>query len=428
VASFSFRAGNAAKLLRAPLYALGRLATLLIPRGRQWVFGCGAGIGDGPLEVWRIARREGVDAVWLVVDDAEASAADAAGMRWLRRDSWRGFWATARARVAVVGFGLGDVNPYALSGAFVVQLWHGIPLKRIGLDSPETTRSPLPVAQGFFRALLGAAYARSMRRIDLMPASHALVRGRLESAFALPHGRVLVTGEPRVDPLSTGDARSRRASARAAIASAAGGVSDDAAFVLYAPTWRDGAVDPAVPSADEWRRIDAVLAQRGAVLFVRSHRLGEGDYVPPFATDRIRSLPADRLGDITPALPGFDVLVTDYSSLAFDAGLVPLPVVYFAPDAEQYATTRGFYGRYETIAGEDAARDWTAAAAQLDAVLAGGEARDERVARSESLSARVHAYRDGKNAQRVFDAVSARVRAEGARRAAEPCDEGRGIG
>ena len=53
MASFSFGTGNAAKLLRIPLYALGRLGTLLVPRGRRWVFGCGAGVGDGALALQR---------------------------------------------------------------------------------------------------------------------------------------------------------------------------------------------------------------------------------------------------------------------------------------------------------------------------------------------------------------------------------------
>ncbi|MGO1411868.1 MAG: CDP-glycerol glycerophosphotransferase family protein [Microbacterium sp.] len=494
MASFSFRAGNAAKLLRAPLYALGRLVTLLVPRGERWVFGCGAGIGDGPLEVWRVAQEDGVAAVWLVTDDAEAREAAAIGIPTIRRDSWRGFWATVRARVVVVAFGLGDVNPYGASGAFVVQLWHGIPLKRIGMDSSETTRSPVPFARSLVSALLAFAYARSARRIDLMPASHHLIRGRLESAFELPHGRVLVTGEPRVDPLSTGDAHARRARARRDIADAAGEIPDGAPLVLYAPTWRDGAADPAVPSAQEWAlirgvlerhgvesafelphgrvlvtgepRVDplstgdaharrararrdiadaageipdgaplvlyaptwrdgaadpavpsaqewalirGVLERHGAILLVRSHRLGAGSYEPPFETPLIRDLGAERLRDITPALAGCDALITDYSSLAFDAALVPLPVVYFAPDAEEYAATRGLYGRYEAVAGDDYARDWSAAAERLDRVLGDSRERDALVARSEALSERVHAYCDGGNARRVYDAVRARV-------------------
>ena len=309
MASFSFRAGNAAKLLRAPLYALGRLVTLLVPRGERWVFGCGAGIGDGPLEVWRVAQEDGVAAVWLVTDDAEAREAAAIGIPTIRRDSWRGFWATVRARVVVVAFGLGDVNPYGASGAFVVQLWHGIPLKRIGMDSSETTRSPVPFARSLVSALLAFAYARSARRIDLMPASHHLIRGRLESAFELPHGRVLVTGEPRVDPLSTGDAHARRRTGRGATSpTRVGGSAMTRRLVLYAPDLarRRGGPRSAIAGAvggDPWRDRAARCRDAGPLASprrrrVRSavpHRPGSAIWAPSdCATSRRRSRASTR--------------------------------------------------------------------------------------------------------------------------------------
>ena len=50
MASFSFGAGNAGKLLRIPLYLLGRVATLVIPRTSDvWVFGSAVGVADGAL-------------------------------------------------------------------------------------------------------------------------------------------------------------------------------------------------------------------------------------------------------------------------------------------------------------------------------------------------------------------------------------------
>lgn len=412
MASFSFGAGNARKIAALPLYAAGRIATLLIPRSRdQWVFGCGGGVGDGALALWQVVSAQGHAAVWLVGSAREARDAAAAGIRPVRKGSLEGFWRTARARVVVVTHGFGDANRYAVSGAFLVQLWHGIPLKRIGLDSPETLRLPGPLRRvpgaGVVRRLLAGMFAGAARRIRIIPAASHVVRGRLESAFALRDDRVPVTGEPRVDVLSRGTAVVRRSAARAEIDRVAGPVDPAARFVLYAPTWRDGALDPAVPSADEWREIVDVLTRRGAVLLVRSHPLGAGEYVPPFSTERVRAMGSDVLIDVTPVLPGLDALVTDYSSLAFDAGLVPLPVVYLAPDVAAYARTRGFYGSYADVAGDGWATDWTAAATQLDLVLADDDERARRLDRSRALSARVHAFRDGENTSRVYRAILA---------------------
>lgn len=407
MASFSFGAGNARQLAAIPLYALGRIATLVIPRRRDaWVFGCAVGIGDGALALWDVAAAHGHPAIWLVGSAAEARDAAARRIPYASKRSLRGFWLTARARVVVVTHGFGDVNRYAVSDAFVVQLWHGIPLKRIGLDSPETLRSGILPGSALVRRVISGMYRSATRRIHVLPAASHRIRGRLESAFALPDSRVPVTGEPRVDVLSQGTAHERRSRARAAIDRAAGPVGS-ARLVLYAPTWRDGAPDPAVPGAGDWARLVEVLHRRDAVLLVRSHPLGAGDYTPPFPTERVRELGSAVVRDVTPLLPGLDALVTDYSSLAFDASLVPLPVVYLAPDVESYARTRGFYGAYADVAGDAWATDWTGAAQQLDAVLGDEDERARRIEGSARLSERVHAFRDGGNTVRVYRAILA---------------------
>jgi len=418
VASFSFGSGNARKLLRIPLYLAGRVLTAVVPRSRRsWVFGCAVGIADGAAELWRIAAAHGEDATWLVGDDGQARDATAQGIRWARKDSLRGLWLTARARVVVVTHGFGDVNRYAVAGATIVQLWHGIPLKRIGLDSAETTRSALLPRSRVVPRLLAALYRGTTRRIAVLPAASHLVRGRLESAFGLTHAAVPVTGEPRVDVLSQGTASDRRAAARERLTAAVGPVGERP-VVLYAPTWRDGDVDPAVPDATEWGGIRDLLDRRDAVLLIRSHPLGAGDYRPPVPTDRVRMLGSDLVADVTPLLPGLDVLITDYSSLAFDAALVPLPVLFLAPDLEAYRARRGLYGRYADVAGDDPARDWTQTLRQLDAVL---DEPGPRTEASRQRSRTVHAHRDGRNTERVYAHVRALLDAGGRpARAASP--------
>ncbi len=140
MAQFTFQAGNAAGVRRLPRYLLGALATLVVPRtARLWVFGCGIGPGEGALPLYRLARAQlsaGTRLVWLATTDDELAQARALGLDAERKRSRRGFWLTLRARVLVVTHGLGDVNRYAVRGGFVVQLWHGIPLKKLHLDAP----------------------------------------------------------------------------------------------------------------------------------------------------------------------------------------------------------------------------------------------------------------------------------------------------
>ncbi|MFJ4173832.1 CDP-glycerol glycerophosphotransferase family protein [Microbacterium sp. NPDC089696] len=408
MASFSFGSGNAAKLLRIPLSLIGRLGTALVPRGNRWVFGCGAGIGDGALALQRHAATQGHDTIWLTSSEREERDAAALGIRTVPKSGLRGWWTTARAGVIVVTHGLGDVNRYAIAGAFVVQLWHGIPLKRIGLDSPATTQVPAVPGAPLLRRLVGVLYRGAAQRIRVLPAASHRSRGRLESAFGLGGDRVVVTGEPRVDVLSAGEPAARRDAAAEVLRATLDELPSGARIVLYAPTWRDGAPDPAVPSADDWVRIVRMLEERDAVLLIRSHPLGAGGYVPPLPTRRVRQLGAGLLADVTPVLPAVDVLVTDYSSLAYDVGLLAMPVVYLAPDAAEYARTRGFYGRFADVAGDDVAEDWDTAVGRLSALLDDPARFASRSERSATLSAEMHAFRDGGNTRRVYDTIRAR--------------------
>src|SRR5690606_10305855 len=260
------------------MYAAGRIGTLLVPRGDVWVFGCGAGIGDGALAMQREAQSAGHRTLWLTRSAREDAQAKALGIRTRRRDGVRGWWATARAGVLIVTHGLGDVNRYGSTDGFVVQLWHGIPLKRIGLDSPVTVQVParLPGA-GALRRLLTVGYRGAAQRIRVLPAASHRSRGRLESAFGLGEGRVVVTGEPRVDVLSVGTDQERRAAA-SALRTRTGPLLTRQRARVYARSWRDGAAGRAVRTAGQWVRIVRMREQRDAILFIRSHPLGEGSY------------------------------------------------------------------------------------------------------------------------------------------------------
>jgi len=377
MASFTFGAGNARKVLRLPLYALGALATLLVPRTpRLWVFGSGIGVGEGALPLYRAARAilpDSVRLVWLAGSSAELTAAIAAGLDAERRSGWRGFRLTLRARVLVVTHGFGDVNRYATRRGFVVQLWHGIPLKRLHLDSDATLRVSFLPNHRLVRAVLARAYRRAGRGIGLFPVASALVAPRIVSAFGVAPERVVVTGDPRDDVLLAGSAADRRAAARELLTTAVGEFPHDARVILSAPTWRDGAADPGAPDDAAWRVIADWLERTNAVLLVRTHPLGRGDYaVGPLTSTRIRMLGPDVLAEITPALPAVDALVTDYSSIAYDYSLVGGPIVFLAPDLEHYAKRRGLYVPYRAFAGGQQVGSWPDALARLDVVAIAG--------------------------------------------------------
>ena len=185
--------------------SLAALTSLFVPRSRKlWVYGSGIGLGEGALPLY----------------DARVSACPSSGMSgWrgprpssgcplprhdvVRKNGVRGWWTTARAKVIVVTHGFGDANRYAVRGAFIVQLWHGLPFKHLHLDSRPRTGG-VPARRGVVRRFLG--WLPPGRPCDLA------VPGRLRTGEAEHRQRVrrkpenvVVLGDVRDDVLLVPD-------------------------------------------------------------------------------------------------------------------------------------------------------------------------------------------------------------------------------
>ena len=412
---FDFARGNARKLLSLPLYALGVVASVMIPREMdRWAFGSGPGVGEGALELAEYVRHEHpeISTTWLAKDAADADVARALGFDAVIKGGAKGLWSTLRSRVVVITHGFGDVNRFGTRGAFVVQLWHGVPLKLIQLDSPATTTLGIPGGWRL-RGVLRRFYRRGFTGLGLVPASSELVAGRLRTAFGR-RSAVVVTGDPRDDVLSRGSADERRATARATVFELLGAVDGGQRLILFAPTWRDGATDPGLPSAGEWRAIAEHLEEVDGLLVVRPHPLGVGEYRDGGGqSDRIRTLTSLEATSVTPLLPAFDRLVTDYSSVAFDYSLTGGPMFYLAADEDEYSSSRGLYGPYRDFSGGREQRNWSGVLDQLARYDADAEWAADVRAHTARIAVEFFAFTDGKNTARVYDEITRKL---GARR------------
>jgi CDP-glycerol glycerophosphotransferase len=414
MATFTFSAGNTRVLLRLPVYLLGALATRLVRRTpRLWVFGSGIGLGEGALPLLQLARRR-LDAhtrlVWLASSHDELAAARALGLDAVAKGSVRGLWLTLRAQVLVVTHGMGDVNRYGVHGGFLVQLWHGVPLKRLHLDSPAALRSSSLTDSRLVRAVLAHGYRMAGRQIALFPVASERIVDRIASAFAVDRRHIAVTGDPRDDILLQGDPAARRAAARRVVQDAVGPVPPSAQLVLYAPTWREGDPDPSVPDEQTWRDIAAWLERTDAVLLVRSHPLGRGAYAAGAQqSSRIRLLDPSDVTDVNTVLSAMDALITDYSSIAFDYALVGGPTVFLAADVESYTSTRGLYETYASFTGGEHVVTWAHALAVLDDLWTVPAALAAAHRHSQWLRDEHFDYLDGGAGERVLALILART-------------------
>lgn len=406
--TFTFERGNLGKLLAVPLYLLGAICSWFIPRNvHSWAFGSGIGVGEGARELALEVQSAVADAkiTWLCGDEVEAELARELGFDPVQRTSIKGFWATLRAAQLVVTHGLGDVNRFAIFGAMIIHLWHGAPLKRIHLDSRVTTSVH---GSGIVRRILTRLYRFGAGQVTLYVAGSQVAADRLRSAFRVQPGIVRVLGDARLDPLrrSLDDPEVAQA-VRESVATLLDlqDLDDGERFVLYAPTWRDGARDPAVPTAEEAAQLHRVAEQHNLHFVLRPHPLGSGQYEQATG-ERVHLLTSESLADLSPVLSAFSVVITDYSSVATDFALTGRPIVWFAPDLSDYAQSRGLYEPLAVTSRSEIHATWDSTLEALDALF-----RDETSAdvvarhRTRELAQRFHAHPEGGAARRVLDHI-----------------------
>ncbi|MGP9503311.1 bifunctional glycosyltransferase/CDP-glycerol:glycerophosphate glycerophosphotransferase [Specibacter sp. AOP5-B1-6] len=219
-------------------------------------------------------------------------------------------------------------------GQFYLQTWHGTPMKKIGLDAPTRYLSP--------------SYRRLMQREanywDLLLAQNEYSRKILPKAFGY-QGPVLTEGYPRNDVLSSHRAEQISLSTRKLL-----GIRDDQVAVLYAPTWRDSAKD--MTGTHQWvGYVDFEDAKKvlddSTVFLIRGHHnvSGSNAFLP-----RGNAIDVSEYPEINDLILASDALITDYSSIMFDYGVIDKPIFFLVTDLEDYQSdVRGLYVTHSQV-------------------------------------------------------------------------------
>ena len=166
-----------------------------------------------------------------------------------------------------------------------------------------------------------------LKQTDYVVNASTKTCGIVAKQFGIPVERVLPLGFPRSDMHSgkrKGDGKTFLAKCRRAY--------------LYAPTFRGRNDGEKLPRID-WELLDSMLDDDELIVVKRHY----------FQREPIVVQDVDRIVEVTPNegiepyLIDCDVLITDYSSVLFDAYLLGKPVVLTVDDADKYLKTRGMY-------------------------------------------------------------------------------------
>jgi hypothetical protein len=249
-------------------------------------------------------------------------------------------------------------------GRAVVNLWHGVALKRI----EGMMRSGQPGYAARHRKRL---IKRNAHIYDAIIASNNIDRLVNALAFKVPLEKVHATGLPRFDYLRS---RSMWPDDVAADSRRLEDMLAGAKLVLYAPTFRDlpTGYDPLL-SADTLAKTKNLLQTNGAVLGVRPHPYRSKEVAEMCDGRTIINLSPDQFPEPAVLLDKAEVLVVDYSSIWVDYLLLRRPILFYVPDLLEYTKTdRGFIHDYRRLFPGPLLQDWDSVLGSLPKLLATG--------------------------------------------------------
>ena len=121
----------------------------------------------------------------------------------------------------------------------------------------------------------------------------------------------------------------------------------DGEVIGYFPTWRDDGHDFLEAAGFSFGALNEVLAATARRMIVKAHP-NFADVIPTSRQwSNIRVLDASI--DLNAIMPACDVVVTDYSSVAYDFMLLDRPVVFFVPDYDRFVQARNLNFDFEEM-------------------------------------------------------------------------------
>ncbi|MAD90191.1 MAG: hypothetical protein CMK64_10830 [Pseudoalteromonas sp.] len=220
--------------------------------------------------------------------------------------------------------------PTSLKGRKFINLWHGVPLKSIGIEDKFQSALKRLIYKYYYSIFnqylavqapcLSDVYSKSFN----VSRKNHLITGVLVSEMfgcSLDEATNLFVNEKVNGKFN----------------------------ILYAPTYRDGGSTKYFPFSDfKLDKLVSLLKNNDAKLFIRPHHLDKGfkDYIDG---ENIVLLSANEVEEISFYLNRFELLITDYSSIMFDYAITGGTVITFPYDKESYTTSRGLNYNYDEV-------------------------------------------------------------------------------
>lgn len=332
-------------VLQLPIYWL----SFLMPRNRRiWVYGStfGKRFADNPKYFYLYMnqlKKDKIRSIWITKDKKVLELLRFNNYEAYYCKSIKGMWYCLRAKVYLYDNYSKDISFVLSGGAKKINLWHGIPLKKINMDNKfDLVRHPRNNWEKFRWFL---------RRIsDEKPSHYVLTTSEFlvpifSSAFITKN--VLVSGYPRNDFIISNLIKNIYTKREEEFLNKIENFlnSSNGKVVFYMPTFRESEIK--FFDLMDMIEFNKFLVSNNILFCVKLHPKSK-------LNSKFELLSTNRLVVIEPNIDPYiflkhtDVLVTDYSSIYFDYLLLHKPIVFFNYDMEDYLSySREMYFTYD---------------------------------------------------------------------------------
>ena len=306
------------------------------------------------------------------------------GVETKKLHSFSGFWILARAQKIVQDQG-DFTHPLnlLLSRQEKIQMWHGVPLKRLN-------------------RLFGITYDWMISTSDYVNESSLkdVIDAKNYSNLGYPRNDLLLK-DHSVRDLVLCD---RELYDRAKNAF----TNEKEKVIVYMPTHRESATSigksptPLVPL--DFESLNTFCSKNNLFIVVKLHPFVmqfQSNFVPPEGYSNICFHSSQ--GDIYPLLKYTDLLITDYSSIYFDFLLLDRPIIFYNYDYEEYSSNMGgFVYNYEENAPGLKAKTQDEL---LKAITSSLLDRDLFIKQRKLVKTRFHTHQDENSSNRIIKSI-----------------------
>lgn len=364
-----------------------------IPKSKAiWIYGAWRGtlFADNSkyLFLYSSSLNDGMKHIWITSNKILVQKLRRSGLKAYRNNSIIGIWLSLRASVVFETEGNADLIPWAIGGAKIIQLWHGMGIKDVSRWSRDSSFIP----KYSFDYLI---YAHK-NDIWMTACQEAVMK--YSAAYNIPLNRMFVTGQPKDDSFIN----TKRCKWIDNIHES----HPDCKIVVYLPTHRDFGRhgQENMLAYDKLVHVNQELAAKNIVMIFKPHFHEFKNYegMDTNLSNIIFATDAEKYGDVYEFLPACDALITDYSGIMLGYLTSGKPIIYFPYDKDTYMSSdAGFCYSYDEVTAGPICFNWKEVVEAVSEIFVD----DKYIEAREKLRLRFSPFNDGKNSERVYQQV-----------------------